>query len=54
MFFFQICEVGWLTTNYECLYARVAFFGGGQVDPIGCIEKKFSRCGYHNLCMFII
>jgi hypothetical protein len=53
MFFFEICKIGWLATNCECLYARVVFFLS-QMDPIGCIEKTFSRCGYHNLWMFII
>jgi len=40
MFFFQICEVGWLTTNYECLYARVAFFWGGASGSNWVHRKK--------------
>jgi hypothetical protein len=26
---FQFCEVGWLVTSFECLYAKVTFLGVG-------------------------
>jgi hypothetical protein len=44
---FQICEVGWLHTNY--LHVKVV---GEQVDSIVYIENFFfSQCDYHNMCM---
>jgi hypothetical protein len=37
--FFQICEVGWLATNCQCLYVHVAIFFG--VGGSNWLQRKY-------------
>jgi hypothetical protein len=47
-FFFEICEVSCLATNYQCLYVKVVPWGRGrQVDLVGHTND------YLHFCMFI-
>jgi hypothetical protein len=41
-YFFQICVIGWVGSNCDCVYVKVVFLIlGGQVDPVGYTENYY-------------